>query len=104
MTKSSDCDLLIAGGGPCGIAAAISAQRAGLTPLVLEAHVICSTIAQYPTYVQFFSTAEKLSLGGVPFGHDTGGTNCVAVPRTFTDSQWRIHEQQLTRRSCLHHH
>ena len=55
------------GGGPCGIAAAISAQRAGLTALVLEAHVICSTIAQYPTYVQFFSTAEKLSLGGVPF-------------------------------------
>lgn len=67
MTKSSECDLLIVGGGPCGIAAAISAQRAGLKPLVLEAQVICSTIAQYPTYVQFFSTAEKLSLGGVPF-------------------------------------
>ena len=67
MTRSSECDLLIVGGGPCGIAAAISAQRAGLTTLVLEAEVICSTIAQYPTYVQFFSTAEKLSLGGVPF-------------------------------------
>ena len=26
-----------------------------------------STIAQYPTYVTFFSTAEKLSLGGLPF-------------------------------------
>jgi thioredoxin reductase (NADPH) len=67
VTRSSDCDLLIVGGGPCGLAAAISAQRAGLTPLVLEAQVICSTIAQYPTYVRFFSTAEKLSLGGVPF-------------------------------------
>ncbi|HEY8174138.1 MAG TPA: YpdA family putative bacillithiol disulfide reductase [Gemmatimonadaceae bacterium] len=67
MTKSSDCDLLIVGGGPCGIAAAISAQRAGLKPLVLEAQVICSTIAQYPTYVRFFSTAEKLSLADVPF-------------------------------------
>jgi thioredoxin reductase (NADPH) len=62
-----ECDLLIVGGGPCGIAAAISAQRAGLKPLVLEAQVICSTIAQYPTYVRFFSTAEKLSLGDVPF-------------------------------------
>ena len=40
----TDCDLLIVGGGPCGLAAAISAQRAGLKPLVLEAHVICSTI------------------------------------------------------------
>ena len=67
MTRSSDCDLLIVGGGPCGIAAAISAQRAGLEPLVIEAQVICSTIAQYPTYVRFFSTAEKLSVGDVPF-------------------------------------
>lgn len=67
MTKSSDCDLLIVGGGPCGLAAAISAQRAGLKPLVLEAQVICSTIAQYPTYVRFFSTAERLSLADIPF-------------------------------------
>lgn len=67
MTRSSDCDLLIVGGGPCGLAAAISAQRAGLKALVLEAQVICSTIAQYPTYVRFFSTAERLSLGDVPF-------------------------------------
>jgi len=34
---------------------------------VIEAQVICSTIAQYPTYVRFFSTAEKLSLADVPF-------------------------------------
>jgi thioredoxin reductase (NADPH) len=61
------CDLLIVGGGPCGLATAISAQRAGLRPLVLDAQVVCSTIAQYPTYVRFFSTAEKLSLGGIPF-------------------------------------
>jgi thioredoxin reductase (NADPH) len=67
VTRSSDCDVLIVGGGPCGLAAAISAQGAGLQPLVLEGRVICSTIAQYPTYARFFSTAEKLSLGGVPF-------------------------------------
>lgn len=67
MTRSSDCDLLIVGGGPCGLATAISARHAGLTAIVVEAGVVCSTIAQYPTYVRFFSTAEKLSLGGVPF-------------------------------------
>ena len=60
-------DLVIIGGGPCGIAAAISAQRAGLDTLVVEAHSVVSTITQYPTYVRFFSTAEKLSLGGMPF-------------------------------------
>jgi thioredoxin reductase (NADPH) len=62
-----DCDVLIVGGGPCGLATAISARRAGLQAVVVEAQVICSTIAAYPTYVRFFSTAEKLSLGGVPF-------------------------------------
>ena len=60
-------DLLIVGAGPCGLAAAISAQRAGLTARILDAGAVVSTLAQYPYYVSFFSTAEKLSLGGVPF-------------------------------------
>ena len=63
----NDADLVIVGGGPCGIAAAVSAQRAGLRPLVIESNVVVSTIAAYPTYVRFFSTAEKLSIGGLPF-------------------------------------
>ena len=62
-----DVDVLIVGAGPCGLAAAISAQRAGLRAVVVDAHVVASTITHYPTYVRFFSTAEKLSLGGMPF-------------------------------------
>ena len=60
-------DLLIVGAGPCGLAAAISAQRAGLSAAVLDAGSVVSTITQYPYYVSFFSTAEKLSLGDIPF-------------------------------------
>ena len=60
-------DLLIVGAGPCGLAAAISAQQAGLSTLVVDGGVVCSTITHYPTYVRFFSTAEKLALGGLPF-------------------------------------
>lgn len=64
---SNDADLVIVGAGPCGLAAAVSALAAGLRPLVIESGVVVSTIAEYPTYVRFFSTAEKLSIGGLPF-------------------------------------
>jgi thioredoxin reductase (NADPH) len=64
---SNDVDLLIVGGGPCGLSAAITAKRAGLKTVVVEGEAVVSTIAHYPTYVRFFSTAEKLSLGDMPF-------------------------------------
>jgi thioredoxin reductase (NADPH) len=60
-------DIVIVGAGPCGLAAAVSAQKGGLRPLVIDAEVAVSTIAAYPTYVRFFSTAEKLAIGGLPF-------------------------------------
>ena len=60
-------DIVIVGAGPCGLAAAISAQNGGFKPLVFDAEVVVSTIAAYPTYARFFSTAEKLSIGGLPF-------------------------------------
>ncbi|MBV6521048.1 MAG: Alkyl hydroperoxide reductase subunit F [Gemmatimonadaceae bacterium] len=60
-------DVVVVGAGPCGLAAAISAQNAGLGTLVLDAASVVSSITQYPTYATFFSTAEKLALGGLPF-------------------------------------
>ncbi len=67
MAEPVEYDVLVVGGGPCGLAAAISAQQAGLRAVVVEGSVVASTISHYPTYVRFFSTAEKLSLGGMPF-------------------------------------
>ena len=60
-------DLLIIGAGPCGLAAAIAAKRAGLGACVLDRGAIVGGIAGYPTYMTFFSTAERLEIGGVPF-------------------------------------
>jgi len=60
-------DIVVVGAGPCGLAAAISARRAGLDALVFDAECVVSSITHYPTYATFFSTAEKLSLGGLPF-------------------------------------
>lgn len=65
--SDSDADVVIIGGGPCGLAAAIAIQRAGWRALVIEASCVVSSIARYPTYLTFFSTAERLEIGGVPF-------------------------------------
>jgi thioredoxin reductase (NADPH) len=61
------CDAVVVGAGPCGIAAAISLERAGLRSLVFDSGCVVNAITQYPTYATFFSTAERLSLGGIPF-------------------------------------
>jgi thioredoxin reductase (NADPH) len=61
------CDVVVVGAGPCGLAAAIALDRAGFTSLVFDAGCVVNAITQYPTYATFFSTAERLSLGGVPF-------------------------------------
>ena len=68
-------DLAIIGAGPCGLAAAISALREKLDVVVLDQGPVVSAILEYPTYATFFSTAEKLALGGLPFviAHDKPG-------------------------------
>jgi thioredoxin reductase (NADPH) len=62
-----DTDVVIAGAGPCGLAAAIAIERAGWRALVIEASCVVSSIAGYPTYLTFFSTAERIEIGGMPF-------------------------------------
>lgn len=60
-------DVIIVGGGPCGLAAAISLQNIGLSPVIIEKGNVVEAIYKYPTHQTFFSTSEKLAIGDVPF-------------------------------------
>ena len=58
---------VVIGAGPCGLAASIAMQKAGLSNVIIERDCLVSGIVSYPTEMSFFSTAEKISIGGVPF-------------------------------------
>jgi len=60
-------DLIIIGGGPIGIACGIAAKNAGLSHLILEKGCLANSIYNYPQGMTFFSTAERLEIGGHPF-------------------------------------
>ena len=59
--------VLIVGAGPIGLACAISARRRGLDPLVIDAGAVAHSIVRYPAGMVFFTTPERLEIGGHPF-------------------------------------
>ncbi|MDP9076002.1 MAG: YpdA family putative bacillithiol disulfide reductase [Bacteroidota bacterium] len=60
-------DILIIGGGPIGIACGLQAQKAGLSFLIIEKGCLVNSLYNYPSTMTFFSTSEKLEIGGIPF-------------------------------------
>ncbi|HEV8380620.1 MAG TPA: YpdA family putative bacillithiol disulfide reductase [Gemmatimonadales bacterium] len=57
---------IIAGAGPIGLACAISAKRRGIDPLVIDAGALANSIVRYPINMTFFTTPERLEIGGHP--------------------------------------
>jgi thioredoxin reductase (NADPH) len=60
-------DILIIGAGPIGLACALAAKKEGLNYLILEKGCLTNSLYNYPLYMTFFSTSEKLEIGGIPF-------------------------------------
>lgn len=60
-------DVVIIGGGPCGLSAAIEIEKMGLQAVVIEKGNVVNAIYKYPTHQTFFSSSERLSIGGIPF-------------------------------------
>jgi len=62
-----DYDVLIIGAGPIGMACAIEAKKAGLSYVIVEKGPLVNSLYNYPVFMTFFSTSQRLEIGDVPF-------------------------------------
>jgi thioredoxin reductase (NADPH) len=62
-----DYDVVIIGAGPIGLACGIEAKKSGLGYLIIEKGCLVNSLYNYPLNMTFFSTSERLEIGGVPF-------------------------------------
>lgn len=59
--------IIIIGGGPIGLACGIEAKKAGIDYLIIEKGCLVNSLYNYPANMTFFSTSERLEIGGIPF-------------------------------------
>ncbi|OWK70011.1 hypothetical protein CBW18_13595 [Pedobacter sp. AJM] len=67
LQKENHYDIIIIGAGPIGMACAIAAKQAGLSYLIIEKGALVNSLFNYPVFMTFFSTSQKLEIGGAPF-------------------------------------
>ena len=60
-------DVLIIGGGPIGLACGLACLENQLSFTIIEKGVLVNSIYNYPRNMRFFSTSDKLEIGGIPF-------------------------------------
>ena len=60
-------DIIIIGAGPIGLACGLEAKKAGLNYLIIEKGTLVNSLYNYPVNMAFFSTSERLEIGGIPF-------------------------------------
>jgi thioredoxin reductase (NADPH) len=67
MAKVEGVDIIIIGAGPIGLACGIEAHKAKLSYQIIEKGCLVNSLYNYPQNMTFFSTSERLEIGGVPF-------------------------------------
>ncbi|WP_296622790.1 YpdA family putative bacillithiol disulfide reductase [Marivirga sp.] len=73
-------DVLIIGGGPIGLACGIKAESDGLSYVIVDKGTLVNSLYHYPYGMTFFSTSDKLEIGGVPFiSHNPKPTRMEAL-------------------------
>jgi thioredoxin reductase (NADPH) len=85
-------DVIIIGAGPIGLACGIEAKKRGLEYQIVEKGALVNSLYHYPMNMTFFSTSDKLEIGGVPFiSHNAKPTRAEALEyyRRVT-SHWNL--------------
>ncbi len=59
--------VIIIGAGPVGLACGIALQKRNIPFLIIEKGCLVNSLFHYPTNMTFFSTSDRLEIGGVPF-------------------------------------
>lgn len=59
--------VIIIGAGPIGLACGIELQKRNIPFRIIEKGCIVNSIFHYPINMTFFSTSDRLEIGGVPF-------------------------------------
>ena len=67
MQTTQHYPLIIVGAGPIGLTCGIEAKKVGIDFLILEKGCLTNSIYNYPANMTFFSTSERLEIGGIPF-------------------------------------
>lgn len=63
----SPIDVAIVGAGPCGIAAGAAAKKRGLATILFDKGCVGASMVNYPYYMRFFSTSDRLEIAGIPW-------------------------------------
>ena len=75
-----DFDVCIIGAGPIGICCAIEAKKNNLNYVIIDRGCLVNSLYNYPKNMTFFSTSDKLEIGGVPFiSHNSKPTKSEAL-------------------------
>ncbi len=67
MAKTQHFSIVIVGGGPIGLTCGLEAQKSKIDYVILEKGCLVNSLYNYPANMTFFSTSERLEIGGVPF-------------------------------------
>jgi thioredoxin reductase (NADPH) len=60
-------EVVIIGGGPCGLATGLALQEKGISYVIIEKGAIVNSIVKCPLDVRFYSTSDRLEIGNIPF-------------------------------------